>query len=116
MTKRDIKYLYERGMIDDVDMETLLNELDDVRFDDDTYTLHFNGKSKSLSKKEYELARFLATHSNKYFSQEEIIKRVWDEDVIVERKTVNVHVCKIKKVFPGIPIKIRKKVGYGWMD
>ena len=116
MTKQYIKHLYERGMIDDDAKEILLNELiDTVQFDDNSYSVCFNGKSKTLTKKVYELLRFLFNNKGRYYTQEDLIKNVWEKDIVVEPKTINVHICKIKKEFPSIPIKNKKRVGYGWM-
>ena len=117
MTKQYIKHLYERGMIDDNAKETLLNELiDTVQFDDDSYTVVYNGIAHSLPKKAYLLLSFLFKNRNKYHSQDTLVKLIWEDGVIVGQRTIDVHICKIRKKFPGIPIKSLKRVGYGWMD
>lgn len=117
MTINYINSLYERKMISKKSKETLIKEMfGDVTADDDRHFFAYKGKSAFLTHRMYDVVKFLLVNKNKYFSQEEIIKNVWESNIIVDYKTVNVHICKLRKTFPGIPIKIRKKVGYGWMD
>jgi DNA-binding response OmpR family regulator len=41
---------------------------------------------------------------------------VWEPDVIVDGRTIDVHIAKIRKFIPSIPIVTKKRVGYAWIE
>ena len=55
----------------------------------------------------YPASTSLGTLGTSSFTSEE-------DGVIVGDRTIDVHICKIKRKFPGIPIKLRKCYGYLW--
>lgn len=65
-----------------------------------------------LPKKEFELLQVLTSKPNKVFTREEIFSRVWDEDVIVGDRTIDVHVRKLREKVGDENIRTVKGVGY----
>lgn len=65
-----------------------------------------------LPKKEFELLSLLVSKPGKVFTREEIFNRVWDENVIVGDRTIDVHVRKLREKLGDDLIKTIKGVGY----
>ncbi|HNL07438.1 MAG TPA: winged helix-turn-helix domain-containing protein, partial [Chitinophagales bacterium] len=53
-----------------------------------------------------------ATQQGKVFTREEILSRIWGDDVIVNDRTIDVHVRKLREKFGDNFIKTIKGVGY----
>lgn len=65
-----------------------------------------------LPRKEFNLLYLLATQQGKVFTREEILSRIWGDDVIVNDRTIDVHVRKLREKFGDNFIKTIKGVGY----
>jgi two-component system phosphate regulon response regulator PhoB len=55
-----------------------------------------NGRNIHLGPTEFRLLKFLMQHPNRIFSREEIIYEIWGADAIVEARTVDVHVQRLR--------------------
>lgn len=84
----------------------------DLIIDNEKYLIIKNGKEIILPKKEFELLSLLTTKPNKVFSREEIFEKIWDDDIIVGDRTIDVHVRKIREKLGDNSIKTVKGVGY----
>lgn len=78
----------------------------------DHYTVTKNGDLLSLVKKEFELFQLLASKPGKVFTREEIFSRIWDADVIVGDRTIDVHIRKLREKIGDEAIATIKGVGY----
>lgn len=65
-----------------------------------------------LPRKEFNLLYLLATQQGRVFTREEILSRIWGDDVIVNDRTIDVHVRKLREKFGDNFIKTIKGVGY----
>lgn len=50
-----------------------------------------------LPRREALLLHFIMTNKHRFFTREEILNEVWPDDVIVGPRTIDVHMCKVKK-------------------
>ena len=66
----------------------------------------------SMAKKEFELLALLASKPGKVFKREEIMKKVWGDDIIVGDRTLDVHIRKIREKIGDKYISTLKGVGY----
>jgi len=80
--------------------------------DRDKYMVYKDGKEVSLPPKEFELLFLLASIPNKVFSREEIFEKIWENDVIVGDRTIDVHIRKIREKIDISNIRTVKGVGY----
>ncbi len=87
-------------------------EFDDLIINKETYSIFMNGKEKNLPKKEFEILFTLASNSGKVFTREEIFSKIWDDDVIVGDRTIDVHVRKLREAIGSDKIQTIKGVGY----
>lgn len=84
----------------------------DIRIDRDQY-LVFKGEEKiELPRKEFELLALLANKPGKVFTRDEILERVWGNDVIVGDRTIDVHIRKLREKIGEERIKTVKGIGY----
>lgn len=61
------------------------------------YVVKLNGKAVELPPKELELLFFLASNSNKVFTREQLLERVWGFDFYGDSRTVDVHVKRLRE-------------------
>ena len=76
---------------------------DSLKIDKEKYTVTLDGEIVPLRKKEFELLSLLASKPGKVFGRDEILNRVWGENVVVGDRTVDVHVNRITR-------KTRRKI------
>ena len=70
-------------------------------------------KKYVLPKKEFKILHYLMMNHGKCISRQILFNNCWEEDVIVGERTIDVHICKIKKKFnKNINIYTQKGVGY----
>jgi len=74
------------------------------------------GKEITLPRKEFELLSLLATKPGKVFKREEILDKVWGNEVIVGGRTIDVHIRKLREKIGDKSFKTVKGVGYKFVD
>ena len=72
------------------------------------------GKTLGLTRKEYDILSLLIRNEGKIFPRNEILARVWGDDVIVTDRTVDVTIARIRKKLGERGNMIRNKSGYGY--
>lgn len=72
------------------------------------------GKDISLTKKEFEILHLLLQNPNKVFSREDLLKRVWSDEVFVTDRTVDVHITRLRKKILPYDKNIVTRLGYGY--
>ncbi len=82
------------------------------RIDREGYVVYKNEEQISFPKKEFELLYILASSPGKVFSREDVLSRVWGNDVYVGERTVDVHIRKIREKIGDDYITTIKGVGY----
>ena len=65
-----------------------------------------------LARKEFKLLVLLTSRPHKVFTRDEIMSQVWDDDVLVGERTIDVHISKIREKTGIDNIKTIKGVGY----
>lgn len=77
-------------------------------------TCTVDGTEAELTKKEFEIMSLLLTQPGVIFSREEILRRVWSDEVIVLDRTIDVNITRLRrKVGPYGP-HIVTRLGYGY--
>lgn len=86
--------------------------------DRQTLECRVDGHTVKLPRKEFEILAILLDHPGQIFSREELMQRVWPDNVVVVDRTVDVHVARIRsKIAPyGKNLISRSGYGYGWQD
>lgn len=76
------------------------------------YKIIKDGEEIILPKKEFELLYLLASKPGKVFKREEILSKVWGDDVVVGGRTIDVHIRKLREKIGEELFKTIKGVGY----
>lgn len=80
--------------------------------DPDKFVISIDGKEIILAKKEFELLYLLASKPGRVFLRDQIMSRVWGNEVIVGDRTIDVHIRKIRQKLGIDCITTVKGVGY----
>jgi len=80
------------------------------------YKITIKGEELVLPRKEFELLSLLATKPNKVFKREEILDKVWGNEVVVGGRTIDVHIRKLREKIGDDKFKTVKGVGYKFVD
>lgn len=91
-------------------------EFGDLMIDTEQYLIKLKGKKVELPRKEFELLTLLASRPGKVFPREEIMDKIWGNDVIVGGRTIDVHIRKLREKIGSNKIKTIKGVGYKFED
>ena len=90
-----VKAVLKRSYTDKIDNKSILQfngiDLDTVR-----KRLIINDERVELTKKEYEILKTLLENQGKVFSREELLTRIWGQDVIVTERTVDVNITRLR--------------------
>ena len=78
----------------------------------DEYFVQKNQKKIILPRKEFELMALLSSRPGKVFKREDILEKVWGNDVIVGGRTIDVHIRKLREKIGDEYFKTVKGVGY----
>ncbi len=83
-----------------------------LRVDAERYVVVKQGQDINLPKKEFELVSLLSSKPGRVFSRDEILTKVWGEDVVVGDRTIDVHINKVREKLGSEYIRTIKGVGY----
>lgn len=77
-----------------------------------------DGKEAKLARKEFELLAYLIKHRGKICSREQILNRVWSDEVVVLDRTIDVNITRLRSKIGayGSYIVTRSGYGYGFQD
>lgn len=76
--------------------------------------LTINGNEVKTTKKELEILILLLTHRGRIFSREEILASVWNHEVVVLDRTIDVNITRLRKKIGEYGNRIITRLGYGY--
>lgn len=88
----------------------------DLMINRDKYMVIKDGEEISLPRKEFELLYLLASQPGKVFKREDILERVWGNDVVVGGRTIDVHIRKLREKIGDESFQTIKGVGYKFVS
>ncbi|MEO5569325.1 MAG: response regulator transcription factor [Bacteroidia bacterium] len=87
-------------------------KIGNLEIDREKYLVYKNGETLTLPRKEFELLSLLTSKPGKVFTREDILSRVWGNEIIVGDRTIDVHIRKIREKIGDDAIKTVKGIGY----
>ena len=86
----------------------------DLRMDVARHEVRYQGKTVSLTSKEFRILQALLSSAGRVLSREAILTKVWGGDTHVIDRTVDVHIAKLRQKIPFLvqAIETVKDVGY----
>ena len=91
-----------------------VHHVDGPGLDHDTRSLVVDGRIITLTRIEYDILSLLMEHPEQLFTREELLQRVWPEDVIVTTRTVDVNITRIRKKLGPYAKRLRTRSGFGY--
>jgi len=85
-----------------------------IIIDFESKRLIIGDKKVELTRKEYEIISLLVKSPGRIFSREEILRRIWESDVIVIDRTVDVNMTRLRRKMEEYGSYIRNKPGFGY--
>lgn len=105
-----VKALLRRLKETEQNSETL--NVGGIEINREAYKIIKDEKEIVLPRKEFELFYLLASKPGKVFTREEILDKVWGNEVIVGGRTIDVHIRKLREKIGDELFKTIKGVGY----
>ncbi|MHA7942771.1 response regulator transcription factor [Formosa sp. 3Alg 14/1] len=91
-------------------------KIGDLIINRDEYKIVLKDEEIVLPRKEFELLSLLASKPGKVFKREEILDKVWGNEVVVGGRTIDVHIRKLREKIGDDCFKTVKGVGYKFVD
>lgn len=89
-------------------------EFNDLVVDVSKMILSVGGENINVTRKEFEILALLMKNQGHYISRDEILSRIWDDDVIVTERNVDVNIARLRKKIGPYGGYIKGKSGYGY--
>lgn len=86
----------------------------ELRIDLEAKQCFIHDKPIALTKKELEILILLLKNPEQVFSREEILRRVWENDVVVGGRTVDVNITRLRQKLGTYGKNIITRSGYGY--
>ncbi|MBC7885302.1 MAG: response regulator transcription factor [Saprospiraceae bacterium] len=103
--------LRRHGSGSDISKNEIL-QFGDLEIDYEQFRVSVKKVDTGLAKKEFELISLLASKPGKVFKRNEILAKIWGNDVIVGDRTIDVHIRKLREKIGDSYIHTMKGVGY----
>ena len=82
--------------------------------DFDAVNIEVDGESTRLTRREFELLRYLVENRNRVLSRDRLLERVWGYDHLIETRSVDVHVGRLCSKLGAAGRQIETVVGLGY--
>jgi len=85
-----------------------------ISLDPVSCTVSLNSEKIDIGHAEFKLLKFLLAHPERVFSRNQLLDKVWGDHVVIEERTVDVHVLRLRKALKDAEslIKTVRSVGY----
>jgi len=82
--------------------------------DFDAVSVQVDGEPVRLTRREFELLRFLVENRNRVLSRDRLLERVWGYDRFVETRSVDVHIGRLRSKLRSAGAQIETIIGLGY--
>ncbi len=83
-----------------------------IEIDEDQFIVYKKGVSLKISKKEFQLLLLLTSKPGKVFRRNNILAKIWGDDIIVGDRNIDTHVKKLRKKLGKDHIHTVRGIGY----
>ena len=85
-----------------------------LQADFDAVSIAVDGEPVRLTRREFELLRFLVQNRNRVVSRDRLLERVWGYDQYIETRSVDVHVGRLRAKLGAAGAQIETVIGLGY--
>ena len=82
--------------------------------DFDAVAVSVEGRSVRLTRREFELLKYLVENRNRVLTRDRLLERVWGYDRLIETRSVDVHVGRLRGKLGPVGRQIETVVGLGY--
>ncbi len=107
-----IKTIFRR--VDEPLVESEKIKVYNIEIDKSDYSVKISGEKMLFPKKEFEILFFLISHPNKVYSRDVLLQKIWNDDVYVVDRTIDVHIGRIRKKMNNNSQYLKTVVGVGY--
>lgn len=107
-----IKAVLRRGK--SIETKPKVITIDTMELDLNRKTVTIDHEEVLLTRKEFEILYMLVSNKGKYLSRQEILDRIWSDDVIVTDRNVDVNIARMRKKIGEYGNYIKGRTGYGY--
>ncbi len=83
-------------------MQSELIQTGKLKLDLSSYRFTVDGQEVKLGPTEFKLVHFFMTHPNRVYTRLQLLDQVWGESVVVEERTVDVHIRRLRKLLDPV--------------
>jgi DNA-binding response OmpR family regulator len=107
-----IKAVLKRGI--QIESSNTVIKFKNLLVDTNSKMVTIDGETINLTRKEFEILALLMKHEGQYIERDEILNRIWSDDVIVTERNVDVNIARLRKKIGDYGKYIKGKSGYGY--
>ena len=85
-----------------------------IQIDTDSKSVTVDGQAVPFTKTEYEMLKLFLENRGTVYSREQLLKSIWPDDVIVNARTVDVNITRIRKKIEPYADNLVTRAGYGY--
>ena len=85
-----------------------------LSIDENKKTVCVDGSVIQMTKKEFLILSLLMNNPGRHFSREEIMARVWDDDICVGDRSVDVHIARLRRKIGKAAVALVNYSGFGY--
>src|SRR5688572_31915149 len=108
-----VRAVMRRGRADDPGPPPIYRG-DHLVADFDAVSIAVDGQQIRLTRREFELLRYLVENRNRVLSRDRLLERVWGYDRLIETRSVDVHVGRLRGKLGVAGKQIETVVGLGY--
>jgi DNA-binding response OmpR family regulator len=86
----------------------------DLLADFDAVAVSVDGQAVRLTRREFDLLRYLVQNKNRVISRDRLLERVWGYDRLVETRSIDVHVGRLRQKLGPAGRQVETVVGLGY--
>lgn len=109
-----VKAVLRRSMEEKKPVNENILTYNTLKLDTQRIKASINGEEVALTKKEFEILKLLLENINHVFSREEILSRIWKDEVYVLDRTIDVNITRLRKKIGEYGKNIVTRLGFGY--
>ena len=109
-----VRAVLRRGKPDGSPAEAAIYRGKYLTADFDAVAVSVEGRAIRLTRREFELLRYLVENRNRVLSRDRLLERVWGYDRFIETRSVDVHVGRLRAKLGAAGEQIETVIGLGY--
>ena len=109
-----VRAVLRRGKSDDATQSAAVYRGKFLVADFEAVAVSVEGQSVRLTRREFELLKYLVENRNRVLSRDRLLERVWGYDRFIETRSVDVHVGRLRGKLGPVGRQIETVVGLGY--